>query len=255
MQTIQWPHRILLILSLLLLLVGCTTSTVPLELKIAAAGSLTEVFQVLTPQFENLHGVHVVLSFAASGQLEQQIRNGAPFDLFAAADPIHIDALIDDGFVDPSTRTIYAQGELILVKPSGSIASINELTDLLNADLKRIAIANPEHAPYGIAAKQALAQAGIWQEVKSKIIYGETVKQAAVIVATGNADLGFVARSVLNSSMDIILEVPTELYDPILHVAAVTMDTEQRALALLFLEFLGSPEGQETLEQFGFSIP
>lgn len=255
MQKNHWPRRIVLILGLLFLLVGCANPKAPIELKIAAAGSLTEAFQVLAQQFENTQDIPVVLSFAATGQLAQQIRNGAPYDVFAAADTLHIDALIEEGFLDPSTRTIYAQGELILIQPAGSISSIGNLPDLLNNDVKRIAIANPKHAPYGIAAKEALSQAGIWPEVQSKIIYGETVKQAAVIVATGNADVGFVARSVLDSSMDVILEIPTDLYHPILHVAAVSTNAKDQESASMFLEFLGSKEGRALLVHYGFSIP
>ena len=240
---------------LVLLSSACNPTSPRVELKVASAGSLAEVFQTLAERFEEENAVHVIPSFAATGQLTQQIRNGAPYDIFAAADSSHVDALIGEGYLDADTRTVYAQGELVIIRPVGSTLNIDSLSRLASNDLDRIAIANPDHAPYGIAAKEALRAAGIWPEVESKIIYGETVKQAAVIVATGNADAGIIARSVVDPEVQVVFEIPPERHSSILHVAARVSSTANKEVALAFLEFMLSTDGQAILQSFGFSHP
>jgi molybdate transport system substrate-binding protein len=263
MYMLQLPSmRNIIVLKLLLcisggilLLPSCTTTPQKPELKVAAAGSLTEVFQVLAQQFELQSGIRVIASFAATGQLAQQIRNGAPYDVFAAADAVHIDNLIGSGFLDTESRMVYAQGELVLIRPAQSALEIGSLPDLLHADIERIAIANPEHAPYGIAAREALQSAGLWHKLESKVIYGETVKQAAVIVATGNADTAIIARSVLDPSIEWVAAIPPRLHAPILHVAARVSASSNQEAANAFLKFLLSAEGQATLQEYGFAPP
>jgi molybdate transport system substrate-binding protein len=234
---------------------SCSPPHNGVELKVAAAGSLTEVFQELAQSFEAEHGIRVIPSFAATGQLAQQMRNGAPYDLFAAADALHIDALIESGLLVSQSRMAYALGELIIVRPEGTTLELDSLADLTQSEIERIAIANPAHAPYGIAARDALISAGVWHEVEHKIIYGETVKQAAVIVATGNADVGIVAHSVLDPSLELVNAIPSDLHHPVLHIAAMTAYTPNKDAAQQFLEFLRSPEGQSILNTHGFSTP
>ena len=238
-----------------LLISACNSAEPQIELKVAAASSLAEVFQTLAERFGEEHAIHVTPVFAATGQLGQQIRNGAPYDIFAAADPYHIDALIDEGYLDAESRVVYAGGELVVVRPLGSTLSIESLSELGSDEVDRIAIANPEHAPYGIAAREALTTNGIWAEVESKIIYAETVKQAAVIVATGNADSGIIARSVVDPEIEVVFEIPPEHHSPILHVAASVSNTSNKEAALSFLEFMQTPAGQAILLSFGFSLP
>ncbi len=249
-------RSLLVLVSVGWLLCACTQlSDQTQEINIAAAASLTRVFQSLAQDFEQDTGIRIIPSFAATGQLAQQIRNGAPYDLFAAADSSHIDALIKDGFIDGQTRMTYALGELILVQAVDASTTIASMEDLMRADIRRVAIANPRHAPYGIAARQALSSSGLWSSVEHKVIYGETVQQAAVIVATGNADAGIIARSVLDPSLVAIQVVTADLYDPIEHVAAVLSNSSEPDLAWRFLEYLASARAQEILNHSGFHTP
>ena len=222
---------------------------------IAAATSLNEVIQELALGFKQESGISIIPSFAATGQLSQQILNGAPYDVFAAADALHIDALIEKGYLDGESRTAYAQGELILVIQHDSTLAIRGLHDLARGEFERLAIANPTHAPYGIAAQEALTSAGVWENVEPKIIYAETVKQAAVIVSSGNADAGIIARSVLDPSLTLVEVIPLELHEPILHVAAISTSSARKHEAQLFLSYILSPRGQSILHEHGFSSP
>jgi molybdate transport system substrate-binding protein len=248
-------RSILFISAAVLLVLSCSSSAYEAELNVAAAASLHEVFQELARSFKQESGISIIPSFAATGQLAQQIRNGAPYDVFTAADSAHIDALIDENLLEHQSRTTYALGELVLVRQNGSTIELGTLQDLLQSGIDRIAIANPEHAPYGIAAREALSSADLWETVESKIIYAETVKQAAVIVSTGNADVGIIASSVLDPTLEMVASIPPELYEPILHVAAMSMTTERTNDSLLFLSFLLSPQGQSILKAHGLSSP
>jgi molybdate transport system substrate-binding protein len=220
---------------------------------IAAAASLTAAFENLSATYEASSGERLVLSFASSGALAEQLRNGGPFDIFAAADADHVDQLIEEGILAAATRTVFAHGQLVLLLNADLDADLTDITELLNPDIERIAIANPEFAPYGLAAEQLLKNLGLWEQVKGKLIMAETVRQAAVFVQTGNADAGIVARSVVVPGEDTFFPLPSSAYPPILHVAAVRADSPHMAEAVRFLEYLTSPAGREILEGYGFS--
>lgn len=234
---------------------SCSVERPYKELHVAAATSLTRVFQELAAAFEVETGISVIASFASTGQLAQQIRNGAPFDIFAAADARHIDDLIDSGHLTIESRTEYALGALVLVQPRQPAPALHSLSDLTQASVKRIAIANPEHAPYGIAAQQTLASLGYLEELQPKIIYGETVRQAAVMVGTGNAEAGLIARSVLDESLTPVMDIGADLHQPILHVAAMLTEADDNASAKAFLAFLVSPQSRDIFQAYGLMTP
>jgi molybdate transport system substrate-binding protein len=177
----------------LFLLCACTGARSEGSLSIAAAGSLTTVFGEISSAFMEKTGNSVTVSYASTGHLAQQIRNGGPFDLFAAADARHVDMLIEEGFLDGSTRTVYAWGDLVLVIHSDFEGDVDEIEDMTIPEIEHIAIANPEHATYGLAAEQALKRAGVWNLIADRLVYGETVRQAEQLVETGNAQAGLVA--------------------------------------------------------------
>ncbi|NIM93937.1 MAG: molybdate ABC transporter substrate-binding protein [Anaerolineales bacterium] len=240
-----------------LLIVWTVTACLPRKLEpsltVAAAASLTNAFKEISQAFNALSGINVTTTFAATGQLAQQMRNGAPFDIIAAADAIHIDQLIDEGFLDPNSRREFADGDLVLVISPSLEEEIHSLDDLSVLEINRLVIANPEHAPYGLAAKQTLQSLQLWQDLAETIVYTENVRQAALVVATDNASLGLIAKSsALDSSLNFI-EVDKSLHDPILHVAAKSRTSSQNSDADQFLEFLSSPQGIEILKKHGFA--
>ncbi len=221
-------------------------------LLVAAASSLTMPFELAGQAFQALSGTSVIISFGSTGQLAQQIRNGAPFDLFAAADARHIDQLIAEGLLLPETRTAFARGRLVLLVDARQAADVQSLQDLASLQGARIALANPAHAPYGLAARQALQEAGVWQSLQPNLVFAETVRQAAQMVASGNAAAGLVAAPTVVEQEGLhAYPIPHTAYAPILHVAAVVVSSPHREQAGRFLEFLSSSEGQALLNRWG----
>lgn len=234
---------------------SCAGPQQPPPLTIAAAASLAPVFDELGAIFEELTGAEVVFSYGATGSLAEQIRNGAPFDAFASADARHVDELIAEGLLVGDTRTVFALGKLVLVAAPGAGLELKSVADLTDPSTRTVAIANPAHAPYGVAAIQALQRAGVEPQVRPKLVYGESVQQTGQLVLSGNASAGLLSATTA-LSLDLRgLELPQELYDPILNVAAIHVNTPHRELAIRFVDFLGSPEVQIVFERFGLLIP
>ncbi|HYQ17903.1 MAG TPA: molybdate ABC transporter substrate-binding protein, partial [Polyangiaceae bacterium] len=179
------------------LLSGCKQA--PKEappLQVAAAADLSVAFEEMGKLFESRTGQHVTFSFGASGALAKQLSEGAPFDLFAAASAAFVDSTVKAGACDGSTKALYARGHLVVWSKKGGV-ELHTLAELTNPDIKHIAIANPEHAPYGKAAKEALVSAKLWPELESKIVQAENVRQALQFAQTGNADVAIVALSLV----------------------------------------------------------
>src|SRR5262245_13206478 len=185
------------------------------ELTVAAATDLEGVFREIAQAFEKEAGAHVVLSFAASGNLKQQIENGAPFDVFASANVAYVDDLAKQGHVLPDTRRIYARGQITLWQRNDSRVSIDSLADLGKPEVKHVAIANPGHAPYGVAAVEALRSAGVYGMVEPKLVRGENIVETLQFVESGNADAGIVARSISDRAGGRWTLIDPALYKPI----------------------------------------
>jgi molybdate transport system substrate-binding protein len=216
---------------------------------VAAASSLAPVFGQMGDEFTAQTEIEEVFSFGSTGQLAQQIENGAPFDIFAAADELHVDRLISDGHLLPASRLLFAHGVLVVVVAADS--GLDSFQAAFQNGTGRIVIANPEHAPYGVAAQQTLERSGLWSEVQARLVITETVRQATQTVETGNAEVGLVALSTaLNADLRII-DIDPQLYDPINHVAAISVDTPRADPARAFLQFLTSENGAELLRAYG----
>jgi molybdate transport system substrate-binding protein len=226
------------------------------SLTVFAASDLTPVLQQLIPEFEKVSHAHVTLVPGSTGTLAQQIRNGAPADVFFAADETAVNDLNAAGLVRPDTRRVYARGRLALVTlAAGASTPVSTLKDLTKPGVRRIAMANPAHAPYGLAAQQALQKAGLWDTLHPKLVYGENVQQAIQFVQSGAADAGLVARS-LASRQDLTFTlVDPLLYAPLNQTAVALRRSTQPALAVSFLDFVNGPRGRAMLKAYGFLIP
>jgi len=237
-----------------LMIVGCTSTPDEPELLIAAAASLTNPFSELGQEFTSETGVRLSFTFASTGQLAQQIRNGAPYDVFAAADLIHIDQLIDDGYLFRESRTNFALGSLVLLFNSEYSGSL-DFADLdFENEIIRLVIANPDHAPYGLAAKQYLENSGQWDAIQDKLVITENVRQAAQVVISGNATAGIVSKATVVISQVSILDIDQNLHDPILHTIAISMKTSYQDQSMMFLDFLASQAGVEILSRYGLVL-
>src|SRR5580698_10958073 len=174
---------------------GGADEKVSKEITVAAAADLSVALKEIAANYEKQSGVQVKLSFAASGALTQQIQNGAPFDVFFSADMDYPKQLASEGDADGSTLFEYAIGKLVLWVPADSSLDVEHrgINTLIDPSVKKIAIANPEHAPYGRATVATLKHYGLYDHVSDRLVLGENISQAAQFVESGNAQVGFVA--------------------------------------------------------------
>jgi molybdate transport system substrate-binding protein len=228
--------------------------------RVAAAADLKFVMTELATQFEKQSGTKLDVTYGSSGNFLTQIQNGAPFDLFFSADSDYPKKLEAADLTEPGTLREYAIGRIVIWTPSES--GINAAKDgwhcLLDPRVKKIAIANPAHAPYGHAALAAMKKAGIYEQVNAKLVYGENISQAAEFVQSGNAQAGIVALSLAMSPTmknGNRWEIPTDSY-PLIKQAAVLLKTSKnKDAARQFLDFVSGSQGQEILKRFGFTAP
>lgn len=229
-------------------------------LTVAAASSMQYAFQEIAAQYTKQTGQPVVFTFGSTGSLATQVAQGAPVDLLAAADVKSIRDLRDKGLIIPDTEQVYAVGELVLAYRRGAGAGASaglpetDLNSLLDPAVVRVAMANPEHAPYGMAARQALVAAGLWSSLQPKLVYGENVSQALQFVQTGNAEVGFVALSVARVPGVAYRPVPDQLYEPIQQSLAVIRGTARERAARDLINFINSQRGRGILQAYGFSF-
>ncbi len=232
-------------------------------LRVAAAADLEPVLPPILGQFQQATGIRAEATYQASAALTTQIQNGAPFDLFLSADLSYPKRLIDAGLADAagspdsSTPITYAKGTLVLWTRKDSQLSPPSLDLLRNPVLKRLAIANPERAPYGRAAVAALTSLQLYDNLKSRIVTAENISQAAQFVDSGNADAGLISlTSALTprlASSGTYFVIPHDLYPAIEQGAVIVSSTTQRAAAHKLLDFLLSPTVQAQLAKSGLT--
>ena len=229
-----------------------STSSAPDELTVAAASDLTPVFEEIAREFEATNKTKVVFMFGSTGMLTRQIENGAPVDLFAAANVSYVDDLDQKGLIIPDSKAIYARGRITLWTPDTSDIRLQGIADLARPEVMRIAIANPDHAPYGLAAKQALERAGIWERVQSKLVYGDNIRQTLQYAETGNVDVAIVALSLSMQSRGRWTLIPEELHQPLDQGLGIIKTTKNEKAARAFAAFLSGPQGQAIMKKYGF---
>lgn len=229
-------------------------------LRVAAAADLKPAMQTIASQFEKQSGMRVDVTYGSSGNFFSQVQSGAPFDIFFSADAQYPKLLEAAGLAEPGTLHIYAVGRIAIWMPSNvkSDPARERWDALLDTNVKKIAIANPEHAPYGRAAVAALQKAGIYERVKAKLVFGENISQAAQFVQSGNAQAGIVAMSlVLSFAMKggRFWEIPSSFYPPIEQVVVVIKNSRNKEAAESLAGFVSGPVGKEILVNNGFWLP
>lgn len=236
-----------LALVLALALAGCREKSVT-PIRVAAASDLTDVFTELARRYEGETHQKVELTFGSSGLLARQLAQGAPFDVFAAASQGFVDDVVKAGACDGASATRYARGRLVLWPP-GATTTLEALAQ----GKQRVAMANPEHAPYGRAAKEALVKAGVWERVEPRVVYSENVRQALQFADTGNVEVAFVAWSnVVSRDAGALTLVDASLHAPIEQVLVRCKHGKRAADAAAFTSFLERPESQALLMRSGF---
>lgn len=238
----------------LLLSGAATTGTVAGEVSIAVAANFTDTTRELVERFETKTGHTVSASFGSTGKLYAQIQNGAPFDVFMAAD-VRRPALIEKERAGvPETRFTYARGKLVLWSPASDAFDDAE-SYLAEQPFARLAIANPKTAPYGLAARQVLEHLGHWEALQGKLVRGDSIAQAFQFVATRNAQAGFLALSQVKSWQDqegSLWQVPQEYYQPIDQQAILLNRGTSNEAALAWIDFLKSDTAIAIIRDYGY---
>jgi molybdate transport system substrate-binding protein len=208
------------------------------EIRVAVASNFAHTIKTISERFETDTGHKLVLSFGSTGKHYTQISNGAPFDVFFAADDVRPELLEEDGVALPGSRFTYAVGKLVLWSSRPDyVDSGGEV--LMHGEFRHLSIANPKFAPYGRAAREVLQARGLWGDLPGRVVRGENVAQAFQFVESGNAELGFVALSqVVRSDQTIggsFWEVPQALYAPIEQQAVLLRDSDAARALLMFV--------------------
>jgi len=230
------------------------------EIKVAAASDLTFAFKDVASQFEKQTGSKIELTYGSSGNFFAQIQNGAPFDLFFSADVGYPEKLEAAGLAEPGTIYEYASGKIVMWVPNASKLDLSRgLAAILDPGIRKIAIANPQHAPYGIAAVAAMRHAAVYDKIKSKLVLGENISQTAQFVQSGNADVGILALSLALAlamkNAGRYVEIRATDYPPIIQAGVILKSSRNKELAAQFLKFLKEPGTVALMERYGFSVP
>ena len=227
-------------------------------INVAVAANFTAPAKALAETFQKETGHEAKLSFGATGAFYTQIKQGAPFDVFLAADDKRPIKLEEGGAIVPGSRFTYAIGQLVLW--SNTPGKVDANGDVLKTgDFNKLAIANPKLAPYGAAAEETLKKRGLWDALQPKLVMGESIGQTQNFVATGNAELGFVAMSQVlengklkGGSMWI---VPASDHQPIIQDAVILKRAAENPAAKAWVELLQSPATKALLKEYGYATP
>jgi molybdate transport system substrate-binding protein len=239
---------------------GCSFLTPAIKqehdiLTVSAAADLNYVFPEIAKLWEQETKHQVTFNFGSTGQLAQQIERGAPVDLFASANKKFVEELDQKGLIFSDTKALYGVGRITLWQKEGSTLEIKDIKDLTKPEIVRVAIANPSHAPYGVAAKEAMQSAGIWELLQPKLILGENVRQTQQYAETGNVDVAIVALSISVHKSGKWILIPSELHKPLEQMLAVPKSALHPDSAKKFAAFINGEKGRLLMRKYGFILP
>lgn len=227
--------------------------------RVAVASNFRQAAELLAADFQSHTGYVLVMSYASSGKHYAQIRHGAPYSVFLSADQTRPRQLESDGVVVPGSRKVYAIGQLMLISSDPELDAAACQTRFRDGDFRHLAIANPQHAPYGQAAMEVLGNLELGASASRRLIVGENVAQAYHFVASGNADMGFIAKSQVlvakAPSVGCQWPVPAEMYRPILQEAVLLNAAADDPGAATFHEYLFSPGARAIIQAAGYALP
>ena len=230
------------------------------EITVAAAADLQFAMQDVAARFQKETGKTVRVTYGSSGNFFQQMQNGAPFDMFFSANLDYPKKLEAAGLIEPGSFYPYANGKIVIwIKNDSKLDLKSGMQVLLDSSVKKIAVANPQHAPYGQAAAAAMQKANIYEKVKDKLVLGENISQTASFVVSGAADVGIVALSLaLSPNMKDkgrYVEVPSGNYPPIEQACVILSSSKNKEAAKQFLSFFKSGAVADVLKTYGFDVP
>ncbi len=222
------------------------------EITVSAAANLIPAFTEIGQAFEAETGIIVVYNFGSSGKLAQQIEQGAPVDVFASANADYVTRLVESGFIEPQSERIYALGRLVMWSRDPDLAP-KTLADLTASRIERIAIANPQHAPYGAVAKTVLQGRQLWDVLQPKLIVADDVRQTLTYAETGDVSVALAPLSlVIRLETGAYTMIPASTHPPITQAIGILRDGPRQKAAQLFVDFVLTEKGQVILEKYGY---
>lgn len=239
----------------LLCIAACSSKPSGRRVRVAAASDLGKAFEEIGKKFEARTGIRPEITYGSSGLLAKQIEHGAHYSLFAAANKDFVSTVVKAKKCDGSTARIYGRGRIVLWTRTG-VPAPAQLADLADATrFRKIGIASPDHAPYGLAAKQALQRSGLWEQVAPRIVEGENIQTTMLHARNANVDVAFVALSLaVVADGGGYLRIDPELHDPLDQQLVVCGKGEEAADAAQLAAFIDSAEGREIMTRYGFVI-
>lgn len=237
---------------------GCSSqeSSGNKEILVASASSLSDTLSELKREFESKNpNITLTLNYGSSGKLAQQIRQGAPVDLFLSANQYWMDELAEADRIIPDSRIDFIQNKLAVISSQGTSYSVNAISDLPTLDTEQITLGDPETVPAGKYAEQALRESGVWEELQNKFVFTANAQQTLTYVESGNTEIGIVYASDLERSdlVNELLAIDANLHEPIHYPAAVIESSQVKDEADKFIQFLQSEKAQAILQKYGFT--
>jgi molybdate transport system substrate-binding protein len=241
---------------LLLLLSSIPTLGHADEILVSAAASLTDVLKEISNGYQGKSKHTVKFNFGPSSGLARQIEEGAPADIFFSADLPQMDALDKNGRLELGTRKNLLSNQLVIIVPADSKFAISSAKDLLKADIKRIALAEPSSVPVGIYSSKYLADEGLWNKVKPKVVPVQDVRATLASVESGNVEAGFVYKTdaAVSRKVKIAYEVPVEKGPKITYPAAIVKESKRKDAAREFIGYIQTSAARDAFRKFGFVV-
>ena len=222
------------------------------KITVSASSNLIQAFDHLRVSFQKKTGIQVIYNFASSGKLSQQIEHGAPVDVFASADTAYISRLAKEKIIDPDSVKPYASGRLVFFSRQADLVP-SKVEELDLAAIERIAIANPEHAPYGVIARTVLENNNLWDKLQHRLILADNVRQALTYVETGDVSAALLPLSlVINLKKGAYSVIPESQHEPLIQSIGIVNQTSHKKEAQTFVNFVISEQGQSILRKYGY---
>jgi molybdate transport system substrate-binding protein len=257
MKLNKYFFTILLMIAFLNFNLSSHDKTVKTEngITIAAAADLALAFKEIGELYEKTSGNKVKIIYSSSGTAREQIENGAPYDVYASANIKFVDDLIKKDKIIADSKELYAIGRIGIAVKKGNKLQIVDVKDLLKPEFKKISIAEPSHAPYGLAAKEALQSLGLWEKLEIKFVYANDIQQSLTFIKTGNVEAGFISLSVFNKDEVDFLLIDDKLHNPLRQAIAVVKGTKYENIARDFIKFVNGNYGRPIMKKYGFVLP
>jgi molybdate transport system substrate-binding protein len=222
---------------------------------VAAAADLVLAFREIEPLYEASSGIEVQLIFSSSGTAREQIEHGAPYDVYASANIAYVDYLIEKDCIIPDSKELYAIGRIGVATLIEGRFRVEGASDLLKPEIKKLAIADPSHAPYGSAAKEAMERLGLWDGIESKLIYAKDIQHCLTLLRSGNVEAAFISLSVFDHREMRFFLLDDSLHSPLKQAIAVVKRTKNEGAAREFIRFVNGPQGRAIMKKYGFVLP